>query len=164
MFPNKQDSEFAYGPKYAKILNMAKFWIWQGSQYVSISLHSECATICLAWRSSEYITGSEYASILNMKQLHRALNMPQYGSIYLNWTWICQKMSEFTMIKRFLNIYYTILSARSLKNLMSTYWEIFKTSQRSKMEQFGKNSILIKSLRGFCIRVRFKMCQSSAYS
>ena len=27
----KQDSEYAMGPKYAKILNMAKFLIWQGS-------------------------------------------------------------------------------------------------------------------------------------
>ena len=32
---NKQDSEYASGPKYAKILNMAKFWMWQSSQYAS---------------------------------------------------------------------------------------------------------------------------------
>ena len=30
---NKQDSECALGPKYAKILNMAKFSIWQSSDY-----------------------------------------------------------------------------------------------------------------------------------
>ena len=29
---NKQNSEYATALKYAKILNMAKFWIWQGSQ------------------------------------------------------------------------------------------------------------------------------------
>ena len=28
---NKQDSEYASGPKYAKILNMTTFWIWDGS-------------------------------------------------------------------------------------------------------------------------------------
>ena len=39
MYLNKQDSEYALGPKYAKILNMAKFWIWQDSQYASV-LHS----------------------------------------------------------------------------------------------------------------------------
>ena len=33
---NKQDSEHASSPKYAKILNIAKFWIWQGSQYANI--------------------------------------------------------------------------------------------------------------------------------
>ena len=37
MWLNKQDSEYAYGPKYANILNMAKFWTWQGSQYASVS-------------------------------------------------------------------------------------------------------------------------------
>ena len=26
---DKQDSEYALGPKYAKILNIGKFWIWQ---------------------------------------------------------------------------------------------------------------------------------------
>ena len=34
---NKQDSEYASDPKYAKILNMAKFCIWQGSQYMSVT-------------------------------------------------------------------------------------------------------------------------------
>ena len=33
----KQDSEYALGHKYAKILNMAKFWIWQAFQYVIIT-------------------------------------------------------------------------------------------------------------------------------
>ena len=32
---NKQDSEYSSGPKYTKILYMAKFWIWQVSQYAS---------------------------------------------------------------------------------------------------------------------------------
>ena len=38
---NKQDSEYALGPKYGKILNM------QGSQYVSVTQCSEYARICL---------------------------------------------------------------------------------------------------------------------
>ena len=37
MCQNKQDSEYATGPKYDKILNMVKFWIWQGSQYASVT-------------------------------------------------------------------------------------------------------------------------------
>ena len=41
----KQDSKYASGPKYAKILNMAN---------------------------------SEYGRVLNMKELHRVLNMSQY--------------------------------------------------------------------------------------
>ena len=39
----KQNSEYALDPKYAKILNIAKFWMWQGSQYANISQHSEYA-------------------------------------------------------------------------------------------------------------------------
>ena len=55
----KQDFEYASGPKYAKILNMAgfsicerytAFWIWQN----------------MPWPSSECILGSKYARILNM--------------------------------------------------------------------------------------------------
>ena len=38
---NKQDSEYALGPKYAKILNMAKFWTWQSTQYANITQRSE---------------------------------------------------------------------------------------------------------------------------
>ena len=34
---NEQDFEYASGPKYAKILNMVKFWIWHGSQYASVA-------------------------------------------------------------------------------------------------------------------------------
>ena len=44
---NKQDSEYALDPKYAKIVNMTKFWIWQVSQYGSIMQHSEYAIRCL---------------------------------------------------------------------------------------------------------------------
>ena len=39
---NKQDPEHALDPKYVKILNIAKFRIWQGSQYpIEFSI---CAT------------------------------------------------------------------------------------------------------------------------
>ena len=37
----KRNTEYASGPKDAKILNMAKFWIWQGSQYASVTQRSE---------------------------------------------------------------------------------------------------------------------------
>ena len=37
---NKQDFEYASSPKYAKILN------GQGSQYTSVTQHSEYARIC----------------------------------------------------------------------------------------------------------------------
>ena len=43
----KQDSEYASGSKYAKLLNIAKFWIWQGSQYASVTRRSEYARKCL---------------------------------------------------------------------------------------------------------------------
>ena len=47
MGPNKQDSEYASGPKYAKILNMDKFWKRQDSQNTSVTQRSEYAKICL---------------------------------------------------------------------------------------------------------------------
>ena len=42
----KQDSEYASGPKYAKILNMVKFCISR-SQYASVARRSKYARICL---------------------------------------------------------------------------------------------------------------------
>ena len=76
----KQDSEYA--------LNMAKFWIWQGSQYASVTQRYEYVRICLdrvlnifcvlimpgvsIWQSSEYARvtqGSKYATTrLNMSE------------------------------------------------------------------------------------------------
>ena len=140
MWLYKQDSEYASGPKYAKILNMAKFWIWQGCQYANITQRSEYARICLGkiLNVSSVLNmpgfwiwqGSEYATILNM---------PQCGWICLNRTWICMNMSEFTIIGSIIVI-------------------------GSKMERFGKIIILfnyfckkpnLKSLRGFWICVGF---------
>ena len=46
----KQDSENALGPKCAKILNMAKLWICQGSQYVSVTQRSGYAYLNMPWQ------------------------------------------------------------------------------------------------------------------
>ena len=105
-------------PEYA----LTDFWIW----------------IC---------QNSGYVRVLNMQELHRALNMPQYGWICLNRMWICLDMSESTMIDRVLNIYHTIHSARSLCKLMNAYWEIGVFRMRSKIKDglfnyFNKKSIL----------------------
>ena len=43
----KQDSEYALDPKYAKILNMAKFCTWQVSQYTNVTQRSEYPRTCL---------------------------------------------------------------------------------------------------------------------
>ena len=47
MCPFEQDSEYALGPKYAKILNTAKFWIWLRFQYASLTQCSKYGRICL---------------------------------------------------------------------------------------------------------------------
>ena len=44
---SEQVSEYPLGPKYTTILNMVKFWIWPGSQYVNVTQRSEYARICL---------------------------------------------------------------------------------------------------------------------
>ena len=69
VFLNKEDSEYAYG-----------IWIWQGSQYASVSQRFEYAKIFLPWQSSEYILDSKYASVLNMK----VTQGPKYATIWLN--------------------------------------------------------------------------------
>ena len=76
MCPYKQDSEYALDPKYAKILTMAKFWLWHISQYASLTQRSEYARICLdrlldiswvlnmprfwIWQGLEYSTTGRY--------------------------------------------------------------------------------------------------------
>ena len=85
---NKQDSEYAWGPKYANVFNMAKFWIWQDPQYVRATQRSEYARKCFdkilniswvvnmlvfwIWQGSEYARvtqGSKYATVwLNMSE------------------------------------------------------------------------------------------------
>ena len=61
----KQDSEYALGPKYAKILNMTGFSICEA--FHSVLNMPEYALIC-----------SKYARVLKMQEFHRVLNMPQY--------------------------------------------------------------------------------------
>ena len=99
---NKRNSEYASGPKYAKILNMPKIWIWQGSEYSSVTQRSEYAIICLdrdlsisrvlympefwIWQGSEYLSViqcSEY-TIIKLKMPALDVNMPEYVWIYDN--------------------------------------------------------------------------------
>ena len=44
---NEQGSEYTLGLKCVKILNMAKFWTWQGSHNARVTQRSEQARICL---------------------------------------------------------------------------------------------------------------------
>ena len=55
----KQDSEYASGPKYAKILNMEGFSICE--RYIAFSIYQK-----MPRQSSEYILGSKCTRILNM--------------------------------------------------------------------------------------------------
>ena len=105
--------------EYGKVLNMAGFSICK--HYAAFWIYQN-----MSWQSSEYILGSKYDfdRVLNMQELYRVLNMSQYGWIYLNKKWICLNMSEFMIIERVLNIYYTIHSKRSLYKVMSIYWKI----------------------------------------
>ena len=67
----KQDSEYASGPKYAKILVMAKFWIWQSSQYANVTQRSEYTRICLErWMYLRFwiCPDCEYGKVLNMQE------------------------------------------------------------------------------------------------
>ena len=121
-----------------RILNMAKFWIRQKSQYASITQNSEYAMICLDrflnisqilnmtgfWICKSYTQGSKYATVLpNM--LEWDMNMPESVWIYDN-----RHVSEFL-----------IHSARSRCKLMSACWEmgVFRTPSMIWHKTLWKN-------------------------
>ena len=70
---HKQDSKYVLGPKYAKILNMANFWIWQRSQYAS---DTQSWLDRVQNKFGKYTRILNYDKILNIQELHRVLNMP----------------------------------------------------------------------------------------
>ena len=102
MWLNKQDSEYSSCPKFAEILNMTKFWIWQGFQDASVTHPTEYARICLdrvlniswvlnmpglwIWQGSDcgrITQGSKYVTIwLNMSE--QDVYMPEYVWIFDN--------------------------------------------------------------------------------
>ena len=110
MYLNKQNSEYASGPKYARILNMLKLWIWQCSKYGNVTQRSEYATTCLdKVLNISWVQDSAYARI------HRVLNMYEF---VLKWLNRYERSTD-----KVLNIYHTIHSVMLLHKLMSTYWE-----------------------------------------
>ena len=124
---NKLDSEYAWD------LNMQKFWLWKGSQYLPfysvLNIPESALTEFWIYLGLSICQDSQYGWVLNMQELHRILNMPKYSWTCLNRTWICLNMSEFTIRETILSMYHTIRSTRSLYYLMSTYWEtgLFRT-------------------------------------
>ena len=130
----KYDSEYTSGLKYAKLLNVAKFWIWKGSQYASVTQRAgECFDKVLKISWVAWILNVPLLWICRSCAGFWALNMPQYDWTCLNRTWTCLNMFEFTIIDRILNIYYAVHGMRSLYKLMSTYWEISGFRTWSKM-------------------------------
>ena len=75
-----------------------------------------------------------------MQELHRNLNMQQYGWICLNRTWICLIMYEFMIIDKVLNMYRTTHIMRSLYKLMGTYWGLFGTQSKINNVELWKNN------------------------
>ena len=110
----------------------------------SICEHYTVIWICqnMPWQSFEYILGSKYAMVLNMQELHRVLNMLQYGWICLNKVWIWLHLFY---ENRVLNMYHAIYSVRSPCRLMNTYWVLAysELGQRFKMEHFRKIVIIL---------------------
>ena len=134
---NKQNSEYASGPKYIKILNMVGF---------SISKSYTVFWICqnMPWQSSEYILGSKcqdskYGRVLNMQELHRVLNMAQYGWICLNRMWICLNMSGFLIIDSVMSMSCTIHSSVANKDmkLSRTYSSAVSTNKAGGRKFYG---------------------------
>ena len=92
-----------------QVPNMLKFWIWQSSHtqrsvYAKIYL---ARVLDISWvlnMPGFWI----WQGVLKFQELHRVLNMSQYGWICLDRTWICLSVSEF------------IIKFRGLK--MSRFW------------------------------------------
>ena len=78
-------TEYVLGPNYTKILNMAKFWIWQGYQYSSIRLFWTCQKK-MPRECSEYILGSKYVRIQNLAAflIFKITQGSKYPIIWLN--------------------------------------------------------------------------------
>ena len=110
----------------------------------SICEHYTVIWICqnMPWQSFEYILGSKYAMVLNMQELHRVLNMLQYGWICLNKVWIWLHLFY---ENRVLNMYHAVYSVRSPCRLMNIYWVLAysELGQRFKMEHFQKIVIIL---------------------
>ena len=67
MYLNKQNSEYPSSPKYAKILQITEFWLWQRSQYESVTQHSEYPRILNVagfWICKSYTQGTLYDAAL----------------------------------------------------------------------------------------------------
>ena len=120
-----------------RVLNMPKFWIWQGFQYVSITRHFEYARTYLdrvlnisrvlnmpagfrMWQVSEYATVTQGS---------------KYATIWLN-------MSEFTIIGRVLNMSYIMYRDHSASWwVIIEKWGYSEPCQMYKVERFGKTII-----------------------
>ena len=79
---------------------------------------------------------------MNMQELRRVLNIPQYGWICLNRMWICLNMSKLAIIKFWVCLIQYSTSARSFYKLMSAYWEksIFSTLSKIGRYRDWKNN------------------------
>ena len=83
MYLNKHDSEYASGAKYPKILNMSKFWIWQGF------------SICERYKAFDYAR----IYINRVLNISCVLNMAGLWicKIYIGFQ-ICRNMAEYVWI------------------------------------------------------------------
>ena len=118
-----------------RVLNMAKFWICQGSQYESVTQRSEYTRLSLdrvlnifgvlnmqefwIWQISEYARvtkGSKH-------------NMADYVWIGCEYPWIC--------LNRVLNMYQAIYSVRSPLRKKCSYSELFWSASFPHFPAFG---------------------------
>ena len=134
----------------------------------------EYTRICLDRVLNKYrvLQDSNYRRILNMYGLHRVLNMPRYGSIYLKRTWICRNMFESMIIDRALNmarfwiclIQYKTGGHSTSSWILFERWAYLKPCQKSKTERSGKimtafnyflKTLHLKSFGGIWISIGF---------
>ena len=85
-----QDFEYASGSKYARVLYMPGFWIYQGSQNAKV-LNIPGFWICQS---------SKYVRVLTIPGLHSLLNVSEYPWIILECIWLCLNMPECSRIIR----------------------------------------------------------------
>ena len=85
-------------PEYTRVLNMSRFWIYQGHEYASRSEYARVLNKAGFWmyQDSEYASGSEFARVLNMSGLPQG---SKYALICLIMSgWICLDMREYAQI------------------------------------------------------------------
>ena len=122
---HKQDPWYASGPKYAKILNMAKFWMSHVSQYASVEQRSEYSRIFFDWVLNTYwiLNMSEFTIIYKVLSMYHTIHSTRSLCKSISTYWeTYSEPDQRSKIERFGKI--IIVFNWIAKKLIMNLWEV----------------------------------------